>query len=82
VKLTDLWNGTCHETGEHLSEYLDGELRGVRRRRVLRHLERCELCQAVLRSLTRTIDRLRALGDVAPAPSVVPVVIERIREPR
>jgi anti-sigma factor RsiW len=80
VKIAGLWKGTCHETGEHLSEHLDGELRGLKRLRVVRHLERCELCQAVLRSLIRTIDGLRALGRAEPAaPSVAPVVVERIR---
>jgi anti-sigma factor RsiW len=79
-----LWNGTCHETGEHLSEHLDGELRGWRRLRVARHLARCELCQAVLRSLVRTLEAVRSLGQVepAPAPSVVPAVMARIREER
>lgn len=84
MRITSLWNGTCHETGEHLSEQLDGELRGLRRLRVARHLARCELCQAVLRSLIRTLEELRSLGKIhpAPAPSVVPTVMARIREER
>jgi anti-sigma factor RsiW len=84
VHLTSLWNGTCHETGEHLSEHLEGELSGLRRLRVARHLARCELCQAVLRSLIRTLQELRSLAQVAPAPapSVVPAVVARIREER
>jgi predicted anti-sigma-YlaC factor YlaD len=84
VKLTSIWNGSCHETGEHLSEHLDGELRGLRRLRVTRHLARCELCRAVLRSLTRTLEELRSLGRVEPppSPSVAPAVIARIREER
>jgi anti-sigma factor RsiW len=81
VHISSLWNGTCHETGEHLSEHLDGELRGLTRLRVARHLARCKLCQAVLRSLVRTIEELRSIGSVepAPAPSIVPIVAERIR---
>ncbi len=63
-----LWNGSCEETEKHLSEHLDGELRGLRRWRVLRHLARCELCRAVFLSLTRTVERLRALGRVDPPP--------------
>lgn len=84
MHITSLWNGSCHETGEHLSDHLDGELRGLRRLRVARHLARCELCQAVLRSLIRTLEELRSLGQVEPAaaPSVVPAVAARIREGR
>lgn len=84
MHLTSLWNGSCHETGEHLSEHLEGELRGLRRLRVARHLARCELCQAVLRSLIRTLEELRSLAPAAPAPapSVVPAVVARIREER
>jgi predicted anti-sigma-YlaC factor YlaD len=82
VNPTVIWNGTCHETGEHLSAHLDGELRGLRRLRIACHLARCELCQAVLRSLLRTLEELRSLGrtEFAPEPSVVPAVVARIRE--
>ncbi|MEP6893829.1 MAG: zf-HC2 domain-containing protein [Gaiellaceae bacterium] len=84
MHITSFWNGSCHETGEHLSEQLDGELRGLRRFRIDRHLARCELCQAVLRSLIRTLEELRLLGKIqpTPAPSVVPTVMVRIREER
>jgi anti-sigma factor RsiW len=77
-----LWNGSCHETGEHLSEHVDDELRGLRRLRIARHLARCELCRAVLRSLVRLLEELRSLARVEPAParSVAPDVITRIRE--
>jgi anti-sigma factor RsiW len=82
VNISMIGSGTCHETGEHLSDYVDGELRGLRRLRVVRHLARCELCQAVLGSLIRTLEALRSLGQVEPAPSVVPAVVARIREGR
>ena len=84
VNITTLWNGSCHETGGHLSEHLDGELRGLRRLRVVRHLARCEMCRAVLKSLSRTIEGLRSLGrvELEPAPSVVPAVMARIRGER
>jgi anti-sigma factor RsiW len=73
---------TCAETGAHLSDYLDGELRGLRRWRVARHLDFCPHCQAVLRSLRRTVERLRELGATEPnasTDSVADEVIERIR---
>lgn len=80
MNVTQLWNGSCEETGEHLSEHLDGELRGLRRHRIHRHLARCELCQAVLRSLLRTVEKLHSLGlKPIAAPSIAPAVVARIR---
>ena len=61
------WVASCHETADSLSEYVDGELRGPRFARVRRHLARCERCQALLDSLTRTVDELRALGAEKPS---------------
>jgi predicted anti-sigma-YlaC factor YlaD len=76
-------NGSCAETREHLSEHLEGELRGFRRWRVMRHLDRCDRCRAVLRSLAHTVEQLGSLGrgDLEPAssPSVADTVTERIR---
>ncbi len=69
------------ETGESLSELVEGDLKGWRRWRVVRHLARCEHCQAVYRSLLRTLDALREVGNVEPEPqpAVADAVIERIR---
>lgn len=79
----DLLVGSCEETGERLSDRMEGELRGFRRLRVAMHLWRCEGCSALLRSLTRTVDEVRELGRidyVAPsAGSVSDEVVERIR---
>jgi predicted anti-sigma-YlaC factor YlaD len=73
--------GSCAETREYLSAHLEGELRGFRRFRVLGHLARCERCRAVLASLARTIDELRALGrDDADVGSVADAVVDRIRQ--
>jgi anti-sigma factor RsiW len=74
-------NGTCEETRDCLSAHLEDELRGLRRRRVRRHLERCERCRAVLRSLSRAVQQLRSLGRLDPplAASVADAVVERIR---
>jgi anti-sigma factor RsiW len=76
------WVATCHETGERLSDYLDGELDDRSLGRVRRHLHRCRRCQALLASLTRTIDQLRSLGPderTEPSQTTVEAVAARIR---
>jgi anti-sigma factor RsiW len=75
------WQGGCHETEQRLSDHLEGELRGLRRRRILGHLARCELCRAALQSLRRTVEELRQIGAVELAPSqpLVDAVLARIR---
>ena len=75
--------GSCAETGEQLSAHLEGELPGLRRLRVRLHLAGCSACSAVARSLRTTIERLHQLDQgfvPGPSPSVVPAVLERIRE--
>jgi anti-sigma factor RsiW len=79
-----LWNpltASHEETGESLSELVEGELKRWRRWRVVRHLARCEHCQAVYRSLLRTLEALREVGSVEPEPqpAVAEAVVERIR---
>ncbi len=76
-----LWIASCEETGERLSEHLEGELRGLRRGRILRHLARCEHCRAILASLSRAVEHLRSFGRVypPPAPAVADAVLARIR---
>lgn len=77
----DMLVGSCAETREQLSAYLEGELKGLRRLRVRMHLAGCSACTAVLRSLRKTVERLRELGDISPAtPSVAATVVERIHE--
>jgi predicted anti-sigma-YlaC factor YlaD len=74
---------SCAETRAHLSEHMEGELHGLRAWRVRRHLDFCPRCQALLRSLTQTVERLRELGTgdrrAAADESVADAVIERIR---
>jgi predicted anti-sigma-YlaC factor YlaD len=81
-----LVTGSCEQTQERLSDRLDGELRGPRRLRVAAHLAHCHRCRAVLRSLSRAVQRVRLLGrkDFAPpaAPSIADDVVERIRRER
>jgi predicted anti-sigma-YlaC factor YlaD len=76
------WIATCHETLDHLSDYLEDELDARTRRRIVRHLARCERCRAMRESLSRTLEQLTSLGtmeQVAPAPATVNSVLERIQ---
>jgi anti-sigma factor RsiW len=76
------WVATHAETQERLSAHLEGELEGREAKRVQRHLARCRVCQAVLRSLTRAVEGLRSLGEgetVSTVPSTADAVAERIR---
>lgn len=79
--VSGLFVASCAETVQRLSAYVEGELRGVRGLRVRRHLVRCELCQAILRSLLATVESLGRLGrdQPAPQPGLADTVIERIR---
>jgi hypothetical protein len=74
-------NGSHGETARHMSAYAEGELTGYRRWRVSRHLARCEMCQALYRSLLATLDSLRGLGREEPPadPELSARVIERLR---
>jgi anti-sigma factor RsiW len=80
------WMASCRETRDRLSDYLEGDLGARTRRRIGRHLARCKHCQALLQSLTRTLEQLRSLGSIdqgSPEPATVRAVIERIeREQR
>ena len=75
---------SCAATAEALSDRLEGELSGVRRLRVGRHLARCARCRATLASLARLVQRLGTLGAVeAPAEhSLAERVLARLREGR
>ena len=70
-------SASCDETARLLSEYADGELRGLRRWRVEAHLAACEGCRTVCRSLVATVDMLRALGEVEP--EAQPRLVEAVR---
>ena len=77
------WVATCEETRELMSAHLEGDLQGREQRRVLRHLARCERCRALLQSLARAIEHVRALGrteESTSGPSVADAVVRRIRE--
>ncbi len=59
-----LVQASCETTGEALSDSFDGELRGLRKIRVARHLARCVRCRETLESLGRLVHMLRELRTV------------------
>lgn len=54
-----------HLAHEHLSAYVDGELRGADLRRLERHLAACERCTGDLEGLRETVSALRAVPMVS-----------------
>jgi anti-sigma factor RsiW len=77
-----LLDGSCAETAQSMSAHADGELRGLRRLRVTRHLALCPKCREVHQALVATIAGLRSLRDEEPPPrpALADVVVRRIRE--
>jgi anti-sigma factor RsiW len=77
-----LLDASCAATSEALSDRLDGELRGLRRLRVGRHLARCARCRVTLASLVRLVSALRATREVNDENdgSLVGPVMARIQE--
>jgi predicted anti-sigma-YlaC factor YlaD len=77
-----LLEASCAATSEALSDWLDGELRGLRRLRVGRHIARCSGCREALASLGRLAQMLRLLQKVetVDAGLLVEDVLARIHE--
>jgi anti-sigma factor RsiW len=68
------------ETAAHLSDLIEHELGAIRRSRIERHLRGCDGCRALLRSLTSTVARLRALArKLPPQPQLAERVVGRLR---
>jgi len=59
----------CRE--QRLAEYVDGELSGIERLHVSRHLGECDACGAEAASLQRLGDLLRGVGQVNIAPAAL-----------
>lgn len=58
----------CRELLEQLSRFVDGDLSGPERRRLVAHLDKCPCCQAMADSLRQTVDVCRrAQGARLPA---------------
>lgn len=76
-----LLEANCATTSEALSDRLEGELYGLRRLRVARHLAHCTRCRDTLASLARLLYALRTVRDVEPCNrgSRVDDVLARIR---
>jgi predicted anti-sigma-YlaC factor YlaD len=76
-----LLQANCETTGEALSDRIEGELRGLRRVRVARHVARCGRCRETLESLGRLVHMLRELRTVEPPEgrSVADDVIDGLR---
>jgi anti-sigma factor RsiW len=67
-----------------MSEYLDGELGQVLRRRLIRHLSECHECRELLGSLRQLVGVLRgaAAADAhEPTPPLAAAVLARLDEP-
>ena len=71
-----------HEwTHEHLSDYIDGELRERKRERVEEHVGMCPQCRRVLATLRKTVAGLGSLMSPSPPPGLADSVIGRLHEP-
>lgn len=76
-----LLNASCDEVRRSLSAHIEGDVGRLKEWRLRRHLLRCDRCREVLRSLKRSIEHLRALGQAETplTPSVADAVVGRIR---
>ncbi len=63
---------------QHASEYLDRELDAGQRRRIERHIQDCEQCRELVRSLRALLAALGAIGDDEP-PVVAAAVLASIQ---
>lgn len=74
-------NGTHEETARLMSAYVEGELRGLVRWRIGRHLARCPLCRSAFRAFVSTMENIRLLARSVPPekPELAEAVLERIR---
>ncbi|MEW6581337.1 MAG: zf-HC2 domain-containing protein [Actinomycetota bacterium] len=82
MKIGNPFRADCHEAARLMSELADGQLRGLRRWRVARHVLMCEICAPIYRGLLATIESVRSLAAdrPPPSPSFVDDVVTRIRD--
>jgi predicted anti-sigma-YlaC factor YlaD len=78
--ILDRMRGSHDHTRRLLSEHAEGQLRGLTRWRVSRHLARCEPCRALYRSLLATLSDLHRLRATDPerTSELTDDVLERI----
>lgn len=68
-------------THEHLSDYIDGELRVRELSRLEKHVGMCPQCRRVLATLRKTVAGLGSLVAPPPPPGLADSVIGRLNEP-
>lgn len=68
----------CGEARAAASDFLDGELDSGAASRVSRHLAKCPLCAAFMRTLRATVDALRAIPRARPPAGFAERVAARI----
>lgn len=81
-----MWNNRCRWVRARLPLLAGGDLIGLERRRVERHLHLCPACRALLSSYREALQALQAAAErpasSADAPSVWPALAQQIRESR
>ena len=78
--LRRLLTGSHAQIEDRMSADLDGELRGLSRRRFHQHLAWCEGCSSMYECLRMTVQGLRSLSSAQPEPepALADAVLERI----
>ena len=68
----------CKSVRPRLSEYLDGGLPAETSQAVAAHLDRCETCSALLRSLRLALELLAYAPRLRPVEAIAPRVLDRL----
>ena len=71
---------SCREMAEHLSDYLDGDLRGDLRSLIDAHRGDCPPCEAFVRTLARTVEVVRAQPREPLSPDLKRALARSLRE--
>lgn len=72
----------CAETRAAASDFLDGELDGGAASRIARHLAKCPLCAAFVRTLRATVELLRSAPPADPPAGFAERLAARIAQER
>jgi predicted anti-sigma-YlaC factor YlaD len=71
---------SCREMAEHLSDYIDGEIREDLRSLIDAHRGDCPPCEAFIRTLARTVEVVRAQPREPLSPSLRRALAASLRE--
>jgi predicted anti-sigma-YlaC factor YlaD len=74
--MTDVVQISCREVVELVTEYLEGALSDVDRRRFEEHVEACSGCRAYLRQLRRVIELTGTLAPDDLSPEAEAALVE------